>query len=71
MSLLERKNRELKLTVLEKIKAARKFKKLTQVEVSNLTGISQGYLSKLEKGHLLPSIPAMLALEAVLWVRLL
>ncbi|MCK4260732.1 MAG: helix-turn-helix domain-containing protein [Halanaerobiales bacterium] len=39
------------MTLGERLKQARKQKELTLVQVENLTGISQSYLSKIERGQ--------------------
>ena len=43
-------------TVVRAIISARKRTGLTQKELSDRTGIAQGYISRLERGHANPSI---------------
>lgn len=68
---LERATCELRLSVPGRLKTARKFKKLTQTQLAEQSGVSQSYICKVERGKMLPDLPATLALEAVLFVRLI
>jgi transcriptional regulator with XRE-family HTH domain len=53
------------------LRAARKKKRLTQKQLSALTGIHQARLSRLENGRVMPEYTTLRKLEEVLRVRLL
>lgn len=52
----------------ERIKEKRKEKKLTQLKIKELTGISSGNLSEIENGNILPSATALMSLSEILGV---
>lgn len=52
----------------QRIKQRRKELKLTQIQMRELTGISNGNLSELENGNKLPSANALIALSKALRV---
>lgn len=54
----------------QRIKQRRKELKLTQVQIKDLCGISNGNLSELENGNRLPSAGALIALSKVLNVSI-
>ena len=51
---------EAKYALIESIILARKEKNLTQKELSQLTGITQADLSKIENGNVNPSLDSLL-----------
>ena len=54
------------MTVGEKIKQARKAKKLTQVELAELAGVHSNHLSRLERGVFQPSVDVLRSLASAL-----
>lgn len=61
---------ESKYALIESIILARKEKNLTQKELSELTGISQADLSKIENGNTNPSLNTLLKLAKGLGKKL-
>ena len=56
---------DLALAVVE----ARRQKKMTQEELAHQSGVSQPYIAKLESGEANPTIGAIGALLAVMWLK--
>ncbi|MBZ4644933.1 MAG: transcriptional regulator, family [Clostridia bacterium] len=54
----------------ERIRLARKKKKLTLTDIKNLTGLSTGNLSELENDKFMPSASALIALKKTLDVSI-
>ena len=54
------------MTIGEKIKRVRKFRKMTQAELAKRTGRNRSMLSKLETQEYTPSIAQLQALAEVL-----
>jgi transcriptional regulator with XRE-family HTH domain len=54
------------MTLGEKIKQARKAKKLTQVELADIAGVNSNHLSRLERGVFQPSVDVLRSLAAAL-----
>lgn len=54
------------MTFGQKIKNRRKEKGMTQIELSGKTGLSQGYISMLEKGQFDPTAPVIVKLAVAL-----
>ena len=61
---------EAKYALIESIIIARKEKNLTQKELSQLTGITQADLSKIENGNANPSLSTLLKLAKGLGKKL-
>ena len=55
---------EAEFQIIREIIAARKDKNITQKELSDLTGITQGDISKIENGNANPSLKTLKKLEA-------
>lgn len=53
-----------------KIRALRKAKKLGLVQLGEHSGLSPGLLSKIERGHLVPTLPTLLRIALVFGVGL-
>src|SRR6266446_10125142 len=49
--------------------AARKMKKLTQIALANIAGVSQAYIAKLESGEANPTIGRIGAILASIWLK--
>ncbi len=60
-----------KLSVAMTITVSRKEKGLTQEQLAELTGTSQPYIAKLEKGYANPSIGTVAGILAVMGYRLI
>ena len=69
MKNLEKNMRVLRLNFREII-AARKDKNITQKELSDLTGITQGDISKIENGNANPSLKTLKKLAAAFGKKL-
>ena len=54
----------LNFRLLREIISARKYKNITQKELSDLTGITQGDISKIENGNANPSLKTLKKLAA-------
>ena len=61
---------DAKKIIGEKIKEARTKKGLTQVELSEKTGLSRSYISDIENGRYLPSILTLLTVANELKIDL-
>lgn len=62
--------KETKHEVLSKYKAARKAKKITQVELSKLTGIPQPNITRFESDKSNPTLEMMIKMAAALGKKL-
>lgn len=60
-----------KIAVAMTIAGARKEKNLTQEQLAEMTGTSQPYIAKLEKGYANPSIGTVAGILAVMGYRLI
>lgn len=60
----------LSLRLGAKIAKARRSKGLTQERVEELTGLHQGYLSRIEHGLIMPGLETLVALAKVFEVSL-
>ena len=57
---------EAEFQIIKEIIEARKDKNITQKELSDLTGITQGDISKIENGNVNPSLKTLKKLAAAL-----
>ena len=60
----------LNFRLLREIISARKYKNITQKELSDLTGITQGDISKIENGNANPSLKTLKKLAAAFGKKL-
>ena len=60
----EYKSLEAEFQIIREIISARKDKNITQKELSDLTGITQGDISKIENGNANPSLKTLKKLAA-------
>jgi transcriptional regulator with XRE-family HTH domain len=56
--------------MMDKIKAARKAAKLTQLQLADLAGITQPHLSKIERGIVTPSTVTIRKLTKALKIKI-
>ena len=59
----------LKYDIAAALVAARKMKKLTQIALANIAGVSQAYIAKLESGEANPTIGRIGAILASIWLK--
>jgi len=59
----------LKYDIAADLVAARKMKKLTQIALANIAGVSQAYIAKLESGEANPTIGRIGAILASIWLK--
>src|SRR6266700_2105167 len=59
----------LKYDIAAALVAARKMKKLTQIALANIAGVSQAYIAKLESGEANPTIGRVGAILAAIWLK--